>query len=70
MEPYKDAKAGGHTLGPFYVTTQSVPLHRVFATYFQSQPEKPDTTVLLGDGENEFIVMSEGVEAIFHGTDS
>ncbi|MBE8524820.1 hypothetical protein ILP97_46330 [Amycolatopsis sp. H6(2020)] len=69
VEPYKNPKTEGHTLGPFYVTIQSVPLHRVFATYFQSKPDEPDATVLLGDGENEFIVMSEGVEAVFRGTD-
>ncbi len=74
MSPYKDQNdTENHTLGAFWVTSQEIPLHQVFGTYLQSRaPEKgePEHTLFLYESENEFLAMSDGVEAVFHGTDT
>ncbi|WP_162470116.1 hypothetical protein, partial [Streptomyces adustus] len=72
LTPYKDpTDESSHTLGPFWVTSQKVPLHRVFGTYLQSRAETdPDRSLLLGEGENEFLALGEGASITYHGTDT
>ncbi|SCE47330.1 hypothetical protein GA0115240_16572 [Streptomyces sp. DvalAA-14] len=74
MAPYKDPTEEHHTLGPFWVTSQEVPLHRIFGTYFQSRaltPDDPaDRSLFYGESENEFLTMGEGAPVIFHGTNT
>ncbi|MFD7877292.1 hypothetical protein ACFV5G_24860, partial [Streptomyces sp. NPDC059766] len=72
LTPYKDpTDESSHTLGPFWVTSQKVPLHRVFGTYLQSRAETdPDRSLLLGEGENEFLALGEGAPITYYGTDT
>ncbi|UXX91337.1 hypothetical protein N7U49_01350 [Streptomyces sp. AD2-2] len=73
LAPYKDQNdTENHTLGAFWVTSQEIPLHQVFGTYLQSRapiPNEPEHTLFLYESENEFLAMSDGVQAVFHGTD-
>ncbi|MGW0856724.1 hypothetical protein ACWD3D_15865, partial [Streptomyces sp. NPDC002690] len=60
-----------HTLGPFWVTSQKVPLHHVFGTYLQSRANTtPDRSLLLGEGENEFLALGEGAPITYHATNT
>ncbi|MGW4878308.1 WXG100-like domain-containing protein [Streptomyces sp. NPDC004262] len=71
LEPYKDPGVTDHSLGPFWVTSQEIPLHQVFGTYLQSRApiaNEGEHTLFLYDHENEFLAMSDGVESVFHGT--
>ncbi|MGW0860596.1 hypothetical protein ACWD3D_36475, partial [Streptomyces sp. NPDC002690] len=76
MEPYKDpTDTDSHTLGPFWVTSQEVPLHRVFGTYLQSRavPKEEnwsEHTLFLREDENEFLALGEGVPIVYHGTNT
>ncbi|MEU3519443.1 hypothetical protein ABZ770_29915 [Streptomyces sp. NPDC006654] len=73
MKPYKDQKKTDHGLGAFWVTAQEIPLHQVFGTYLQSRATvqgEPEHTLFLYEHENEFLAMSDGVKAVFHGTDT
>ncbi|MFD6534761.1 hypothetical protein, partial [Streptomyces sp. NPDC060184] len=76
MEPYKDpTDTDSHTLGPFWVTSQEVPLHHVFGTYLQSRAvPKGDTwsehTLFLREDENEFLALGEGAPITYHGTNT
>ncbi|MEU5309377.1 hypothetical protein [Streptomyces sp. NPDC021562] len=70
LTQYKDATQEDHTLGPFWVTAQEIPLHQVFGTYLQSRPGDPEHTLFLYHSENEFLALSDGVESVFHGTDT
>ncbi|MPY31553.1 hypothetical protein FNH09_09745 [Streptomyces adustus] len=78
MEPYKDATKteadeDKAMLGPFWVTSQEVPLHHVFGTYLQSRAV-PDGepwsehTLFLREDENEFLALGEGAPITYHGT--
>ncbi|MFI6334317.1 hypothetical protein ACIBLC_05020, partial [Streptomyces sp. NPDC050535] len=74
LEPYKDpADESSHTLGPFWVTSQQVPLHRVFGTYLQSRAVSDgepwsEHTLFLREDENEFLALGEGAPSVYHGT--
>ncbi|MER5436928.1 hypothetical protein, partial [Streptomyces sp. NPDC002588] len=72
LTPYKDpTDESSHILGPFWMTSQKVPLHRVFGTYLQSRAEtSPDRSLFLGEGENEFLALGEGAPITYHGTDT
>ncbi|MGW2843374.1 hypothetical protein ACWCWD_37010, partial [Streptomyces sp. NPDC001493] len=72
LTPYKDpTDESSHTLGPFWVTSQEVPLHHVFGTYLQSRADTvPDRSLLLGEGENEFLALGEGAPITYHGTNT
>ncbi|MEU5077579.1 hypothetical protein AB0G76_39425, partial [Streptomyces asoensis] len=72
LTPYKDpTDESSHTLGPFWVTSQEVPLHHVFGTFLQSRPDShPDRSLFLGEGENEFLALGEGAPITYHGTDT
>ncbi|MEU5279915.1 hypothetical protein AB0G87_26315 [Streptomyces asoensis] len=72
LTPYKDpTDESSHTLGPFWVTSQEVPLHHVFGTFLQSRPDShPDRSLFLGEGENEFLALGEGAAITYHGTDT
>ncbi|MEW1773108.1 hypothetical protein [Streptomyces sp. NPDC086777] len=73
MKPYKDQNKTDHGLGAFWVTSQEIPLHQVFGTYLQSRAPvqgKPEQTLFLYEHENEFLAMSDDVEAVFHRTDT
>ncbi|MGW1466108.1 hypothetical protein ACWCPT_17400, partial [Streptomyces sp. NPDC002308] len=76
LEPYKDpADTDSHMLGPFWVTSQEVPLHRVFGTYLQSRavPKEEkwsEHTLFLREDENEFLALGEGVSIVYHGTNT
>ncbi|MFI6341440.1 hypothetical protein, partial [Streptomyces sp. NPDC050535] len=72
LTPYKDpTDESSHTLGPFWVTSQKVPLHHVFGTYLQSRADtQPDHSLLLGEGENEFLALGEGAPITYHGTNT
>ncbi|MFE2422676.1 hypothetical protein [Streptomyces hokutonensis] len=74
MEPYKDQHdTKNHGLGSFWVTSQEIPLHQVFGTYLQSRAPiegEREHTLFLYENENEFLAMSDGVETVFHGTDT
>ncbi|MBK3631228.1 hypothetical protein JHN59_41955, partial [Streptomyces sp. MBT49] len=72
LTPYKDpTDESSPGLGPFWVTSQKVPLHRVFGTYLQSRADTdPDHSLLLGEGENEFLALGEGAPITYHGTDT
>jgi hypothetical protein len=50
------------------VTTQTIPLHRVLATYWQEREPGSGDGMFLGDNENEFVCMLEGATAHFRGT--
>ena len=43
------------------ITVQNVPHHRILGTYFQSRYPGGSSGSFMGDGENEFVVMLEGV---------
>ncbi|MGX1549224.1 hypothetical protein ACWIFN_43520, partial [Streptomyces adustus] len=78
MEPYKDATKteadeDKAMLGPFWVTSQEVPLHHVFGTYLQSRAVldgEPwsEHTLFLREDENEFLALGEGAPITYHGT--
>ncbi|MGW2830309.1 WXG100-like domain-containing protein [Streptomyces sp. NPDC001286] len=72
LAPYKDPKdTVNHTLGPFWVTTQKIPLHQVFGTYLQTRAgELPEHTLFLSETENEFLALSDRAEVVYHGTDT
>ncbi|MFD6426998.1 hypothetical protein ACFWEP_34210, partial [Streptomyces sp. NPDC060198] len=76
LEPYKDpTDTDSHALGPFWVTSQEVPLHRVFGTYLQSRAvpkgEKwSEHTLFLREDENEFLALGEGAPITYHGTNT
>jgi hypothetical protein len=40
---------------------QDVPIHRVLATYWQERNGGRNDSAFLGDGENEFVCMLEGI---------
>ncbi|MFD6427098.1 hypothetical protein, partial [Streptomyces sp. NPDC060198] len=53
------------------MTSQKVPLHHVFGTYLQSRADTtPDRSLLLGEGENEFLALGEGAPITYHGTNT
>ncbi|WP_427924629.1 hypothetical protein [Streptomyces sp. cg40] len=74
MKPYKDQhETEALGLGPFWVTSQEIPLHQVFGTYLQSRAPiegERDHPLFHYESENEFLAMSDGVETVFHGTDT
>ncbi|MER5436923.1 hypothetical protein, partial [Streptomyces sp. NPDC002588] len=80
LEPYKDATntqtdENKPMLGPFWVTSQKVPLHRVFGTFIQSRAvfhgeSWSEHTLFFGEGENEFLALGEGAPITYHGTDT
>jgi 8-oxo-dGTP pyrophosphatase MutT (NUDIX family) len=43
------------------LTVQDVPIHRVLATYWQERNGGRNDSAFLGDGENEFVCMLEGI---------
>ena len=43
------------------LTVQNVPLHRVLATYWQSREPGDRRSAFLGDSENEFVCMLDGI---------
>ena len=48
--------------GTTELTTQKVPIHRVFSTYFNELKPGINKTPFLSDGENEFLAMLDGLE--------
>ena len=44
------------------ITVQHVPHHRVLGTYFQSRHAGSSSGAFMGDGENEFVAMLEGIQ--------
>ena len=48
--------------GTTELTTQKVPIHRVFSTYFNEVKPGINKTPFLSDGENEFLAMLDGLE--------
>lgn len=54
-----------------HVTLQDVPLHRVLGTYWQErEPGNYGSGMFLGDGENEFVALLEGIPSEYKGTAS
>lgn len=49
--------AFGHDVG----TSQDVPIHRVLATYWRARNADGSRGAFLGDGENEFLAMLDGL---------
>jgi hypothetical protein len=45
------------------MTTQKVPIHRVFATYLTERSPGSKQTPFFSDNENEFLAMLEGIES-------
>ncbi|MFI9333093.1 hypothetical protein ACIGZJ_36850, partial [Kitasatospora sp. NPDC052868] len=66
LVPYKDPQDPHANGGPFYVTVQDIPIQRVFGTHLQSRPATLDES--LYHGEDEFLVMSAGIPAVYWGT--
>lgn len=48
-------------------TLQTVPFHRVFGTYMESR-DNPQNGLFLGDGENEWVIMPDGIPSKYVGT--
>jgi hypothetical protein len=44
------------------VTSQAVPFHRVLGVYWQERPGQRGSDAFLGEAENEFVAMLEGVD--------
>ena len=60
MEPYKDATKteadeDKAMLGPFWVTSQEVPLHHVFGTYLNPAKGSPDRLGISGKVAPDFV---------------
>ncbi|MFD8783547.1 hypothetical protein ACFV04_14760, partial [Kitasatospora sp. NPDC059599] len=64
LSPFKEPHSTSDS-GPFYVTVQTVPIHRVFGTHLQGRYENLNSPIF--GGEDEFVVMSAGREIIFNG---
>jgi len=54
----KEVYIGGSTV----VTSQEVPFHRVLGVYWQERAGQRGSSAFLGDGENEFVAMLEGLD--------
>ena len=52
------------------ITIQKVPHHRILGTYFQARHPGGSSGAFLGDGENEFVAMLEGVPFDYEKTDT
>lgn len=50
------------------LTTQWVPHHRVFGNYMLERMPGTSTSMFLGNRENEFVAMLEGLQADYRGT--
>jgi 8-oxo-dGTP pyrophosphatase MutT (NUDIX family) len=50
------------------LTVQEIPHTRVFGVYFQERTAGSNHSAFMGDTENEFVCMAEGVEADYIGT--
>ncbi|MER7848113.1 protein-glutamine glutaminase family protein [Kitasatospora sp. NPDC096077] len=66
LTPFKEPTDTEGVFGPYYVTLQTVPIHRVFGTNLQSRYGDPTRPIFLG--EDEFVAMSTGHEITFSGT--
>lgn len=52
------------------ITIQNVPAHRILGTYWTEKEAESGDTGFMGDGENEFIALMEGVPFDYVDTDS